>query len=89
MYCKYLVNSRIYFVLRELFHCCNKDKCRDKIMEQSHQSLKQVHLHKISFFPVYVFLEELIKRTVPNAYLAEKIKAGFILKYGYSQDIPR
>lgn len=75
MHCKYIVNSRIYFVLQELFHCCNKDKCRDKITEQSHHSLKQVHLHEMRVFLCLSFLEELIKSTVPKAYLAEKTQA--------------
>lgn len=87
MHCKYIVNSRIYFVVQELFHCCNKDKCRDKIMEQSHHSLKQVHLHEMSFFLHLSFLEELIKSTVPKVYLTEKIQAGSTRKYGNTQPV--
>lgn len=86
MYCKYLVNSRTYFVLQELFHCYNKDKCRDKIKEQSYHSLKQVHLHEISFFLYLSFLEELIKTKQYQKPIWQK---NIMLDSYSNMDIPR
>lgn len=82
MYCKYIVNSRIY--------CKNYLVVAIKVsvemkLEQSHHSLKQVHLHETRGFLCLSFLKQLIKSTVPKTYWTEKIQVGSTLKYGYTQ----